>query len=86
MTPYTWTTTPPSRPGHYWYMMGLDHDPEIVRVFRGEGEIELSVQYGPDEEDVDWVCNERGLWSDRPIPVPRDPPEGMEAMVDASSV
>lgn len=76
-SPYIWTPTPPSRPGHYWYMGTGDSDPEVVRVYREGTEPELTVKWGPEEDDVNYVCNEHdALWAG-PVPLPRyaAPPE-----------
>lgn len=79
MTPtYLWTHTAPTRPGHYWFMIDNDCDPEIVRVFLAPGERELSVQLGVDEiDDADYVINmHSALWSNHPVPLPRYPKNG----------
>lgn len=75
LSPYIWSSTPPHRVGMWWYRIGEDYEPEILRVFKVEGEVELSYQWGVEEEDVDFVINAHGAFWAGPIPEPRASPE-----------
>lgn len=71
---FRWTIKSPNRVGRFWYRESLEHYPRIVRVFRGEGELEWSYRYGRGVDDVGWVinCGPDVRWSDIPIPLPVD--------------
>lgn len=72
-SPYTWTFASPHRAGWYWYRSDEDCYPQPLLVFKAPGEVEWSVQWGPDEEsDVDFCLNEHGQWAG-PIHEPIEP-------------
>ena len=62
----------------WWYRIGEDYEPEILRVFKVEGEVELSYQWGVEEEDVDFCCNAHGAFWAGPISEPREPMKSLE--------
>jgi hypothetical protein len=76
---FTWSSELPRRPGWFWHRESPNHEDSIVRVFREEGEDELSVRYGTRANDVCWLANWRDhQWSHRSIPVPVEPPAPIE--------
>lgn len=81
MSRIIWSTTLPTKPGYYWYRVDLDCDPSIVRVFRAEGDHELTIHYrnlddDPTDEEahVMWLSAYEGQFAG-PIQLPKEPTE-----------
>ncbi len=63
-----------ARIGWWFHRENANHEEDIVRIYREEGETELSVRYGSRPNDVVWLQNWRDHQFAGPIPVPEDPP------------
>lgn len=74
---FRWTLSLPTYPGRWWMKVSEDADPKVVRVWRAQGDKELSYRYGPSSDDINYCCNPHAWWSHRSIPVPEEPVGGL---------
>lgn len=68
-----WKHMQPTVPGWYWFRWTEEHHlPQCIEVFVDDRDGTLSVRFGPDPDDENYVLNYVGDWSG-PIPMPLEP-------------